>query len=280
MDYSRMLESHASHRADVTVGCVEVPLAEARNFGVLGTDEHGWVEAFAEKPANATALPGKPDLALASMGIYVFNTDFLVECLEADAADSSSTHDFGHSILPAIIGARSGVFAYSFRDMRTGAQGYWRDVGTVESYWQANMDLLAEEPRLDLSDDQWPIRTYQRQAPPPRFVANGVARDSMVSSGCLVAGEVRHSVLSTGCRIGGGSIVEDAVILPNVRIGRNCRISRAIIDTDCVVADGTVVRADLFAPVGSHVSPTGVVLFTSEEVIEPREVARSSSTVA
>ncbi len=272
MDYSDMIEAHRHHGASVTIGCVAVPRDEAGNFGVLETEAGGWVSAFDEKPRAPAPMPGRPDRSLASMGIYVFDTAFLIECLEADANDARSAHDFGRNVLPAIIGGRSAVLGYRFTD-QFGAPGYWRDVGSVDSYWRAHMDLLEDDPRIDLTDTDWPIWTRAIQAPPPRFAGRGVATNSIVSVGSIVAGEVRNSVISPGCRVMAGSLLEDAVVLPNARIGRNCRILRAIVDEGCVVPDGTVVGADLFSSQDWYVSPTGVVLYSDRQNPTPPRAA-------
>jgi glucose-1-phosphate adenylyltransferase len=252
MDYVDMLEAHVCSGADVTVGCVQVPLAEARSFGVMSVDEEGWVSRFDEKPARPVPMPGDPATALASMGIYVFGRRFLAECLSADARNPRSNRDFGRDVLPSLIGRR-GVLAYAF-----GADGsrraYWRDVGTVDSYWRANMELLEDDPPLDLHDRYWPIRTHQPQSPPPRFIGEGVAVRSIVSGGCAIAGRVQRSVLSTNCCVRQGAVVESSVVLPDVEIGRNCRIRGAIIDHGCVVPDGMVIGDDAFGEdgVGGH----------------------------
>src|SRR5690606_22037507 len=177
MDYRQMVDAHAASGAKATVGCVEVPIAEARAFGIMGVNADGWVEEFQEKPEVPKAMPGRPKAALGSMGIYVFNRDFLFEALIDDASNPSSGHDFGRDLLPKMV-AQGAVRAHAFRDIYTGEQPYWRDVGTVDSYWQANMDLLDDEPALDLHDDAWPIRTHQPPRSPTRFVREGVATRS------------------------------------------------------------------------------------------------------
>jgi glucose-1-phosphate adenylyltransferase len=198
------------------------------------------VQRFDEKPAEPRPMPGTEDVALASMGIYVFNRSLLTSCLISDAQDPASRRDFGRDVIPAQLG-RSRVLAHSFRDPRTGRQGYWRDVGTLDSYWRANMDLLDDDPRLDLYDPSWRIWTRPSQCPPPRFIGDGMARRSIVSCGCTVAGVLERSVASTGCHIGAGSRIESSVILPNVQIGEDCRIRGAIIDSGCEIPDGTVI---------------------------------------
>jgi glucose-1-phosphate adenylyltransferase len=275
MDYAAMLEAHASSGADVTVGCVEVPVEEASSFGVMATDAAGWVRRFDEKPARPAPLPHDPRLALASMGIYVFGRRFLIDSLEADARNPRSNRDFGRDVLPSLIG-RQRVLAHALGGR--GGKAYWRDVGTVDSYWQANMELLADEPPLDLHDRSWPIRTHHPQCPPPRFLGEGSALRSIVCGGCDVAGRVERSVLGNDCRVGRGSVVEETVVFPDVVIGRDCRIRRAIIDSGCVVPDNTVIGDDLLDAAGCYeVSPRGVMLVTASmlgRLLEQRERRR------
>lgn len=271
MDYGRMLAAHARSGARITVGCLEVPLDEATGFGVMKTDADLRITGFDEKPQHPEAMPGKPGVALASMGIYVFDALFLLEWLTRDAGIRESSHDFGKDIIPSAIG-KGVVHAYPFPDMADpDKQGYWRDVGTVDSYWQANMELIDVVPELNLYDNDWPIWTHQTQLPPAKFVFDepnrrGHAIDSLVSGGCIVSGAaVRGSVLFSSVRVENGSQVEQSLLLPNVSIGRNCRITRAIIDEDCVIPDGTVIGEDpkqdrkLF-----HVSKGGITLVTRE----------------
>jgi glucose-1-phosphate adenylyltransferase len=271
MDYGPMLAFHVEHDADVTVGTIEVPIGQARAFGVLAVDATGRVQRFTEKPKQPETLPGRPDTALASMGIYLFNTGFLYEQLIRDADSASSGHDFGHNIIPALINSYR-VIAYPFRDPHTGRQGYWRDVGTVDAYWQANMELIQVTPELNLYDQEWPIWTYQEQLPPAKFVFDdddgrrGLAVDSMVSSGCIISGAtVRRSLLFSNVRVEAYSEVLDAVVLPNVTIGRRCRLREVVIDKGCVIPDGTVIGEDLPADARRfHVTEDGVVLVTPE----------------
>jgi glucose-1-phosphate adenylyltransferase len=246
MDYRLMLAEHAANHADVTIGCFEVPLESAGAFGVLETDEHHWVTRFDEKPTVLPASPADSGVALASMGIYAFNRAFLAECLESDAADSGSRHDFGRNVLPAVIAGAGRVLGHAFRDAGAGGPAYWRDVGTIDSYWHANMELLAERPELNLHDDRWPIWTHQTQCPPPIFTGQGFASRSIVAGGCGIAGTVEHSVLSQRCVVGSGSVVESSVVLPDVTIGRDCRIRRAIIETGCTIPDGVEVGGDAY----------------------------------
>ncbi|HDP90085.1 MAG TPA: glucose-1-phosphate adenylyltransferase [Thioalkalivibrio sp.] len=270
MDYGQMIAYHVESGADMTVGCLEVDLKTAQSFGVMAIDGDGQVTDFAEKPEEPAPMPGKPGTALASMGIYVFNTAFLFEQLIRDADMPGSSHDFGKDIIPAIID-RYRVMAFPFRDPETGAQAYWRDVGTVDSYWAANMELIGVTPELNLYDEYWPIWTYQEQLPPAKFVFDdddrrGMAVDSMVSGGCIISGaSLRHSLLFSNVRIDSFSSVEDAVILPDVEIGSDCRITKAVIDKGCRIPPGTVIGEDAAEDARRfHVSPGGVVLVTPE----------------
>lgn len=246
MDYAVMLAEHAANGADVTVACVEVPLADAVNFGVMAVENDGRVVAFDEKPARPRPLPGAPDHALASMGIYVFDTAFLCEQLERDAADPKSSHDFGKDVIPRLL-ARHRVMAHRFVDScvnMVGERPYWRDVGTVDAYWEANIDLVKVVPELNLYDDQWPILSLQPQLPPAKFVFDddsrrGTALNSLVSSGCIVSGAtVRRSILFAKVRVGDQSLIEDSVVLPNVVIGKNVVLRRTVVDKRCVLPDG------------------------------------------
>jgi glucose-1-phosphate adenylyltransferase len=270
MDYAPMLAAHVESGADITVGCIEVPLEQARSFGVMAVDAALRVIRFAEKPRDPETLPGSNGTALASMGIYVFETDFLIEELTRDAADAGSNHDFGRNIIPSAI-ERCAVFAYSFRAASGNAQGYWRDVGTVDSYWQANMELIEVEPELNLYDKDWPIWTYQEQLPPAKFVFDdpgrrGVALNSMVAGGCIVAGAtVRSSVLFSNVRLEPHSEVDESVVLPNVRIGTSCRIRRTILDKGCIVPDNLAIGYDRDKDSRRfHVSPAGITLVTPD----------------
>ncbi|MFP4696958.1 glucose-1-phosphate adenylyltransferase, partial [Thiohalospira sp.] len=222
MDYGPMLAHHAENEADVTVGCLEVPVEEASAFGVMATDESGRVVRFEEKPASPTPTPASPDKALVSMGIYIFNRQFLFEQLIRDA-DADSDHDFGKDIIPQILESAR-VMAYPFREASTGRQAYWRDVGTVDSFWRANLELVDITPELNIYDDEWPIWTYQEQLPPAKFIFDdedrrGMAVDSMVSGGCIISGGyVRRSLLFSSVMVEAGAEVESSVILPEVRV--------------------------------------------------------------
>jgi glucose-1-phosphate adenylyltransferase len=253
MDYGRMLAHHIACDADVTVACLEVPLEEAKGFGVMAVDERDNIVRFDEKPENPQPIPGQADRALASMGIYIFNAQFLYERLNQDAAIVESAHDFGKDIIPALVG-RFRLVAHRFQDscvMHEGAkEHYWRDVGTIDAYWEANIDLTTVTPALNLYDDHWPIWTYQAQLPPAKFVFDaenrrGMAVDSMVSGGCIISGAtVRRSLLFSNVRVNSYCLVEDSVILPNCDIGRHARLRKCIVDQGAVVPPGLVVGED------------------------------------
>jgi len=270
MDYGPMIAYHVDKGADLTIGCIEVPLEQASAFGVLGIDKTGRIKTFLEKPKNPDSIPGQPDQALASMGIYVFNTEFLFEQLELDAANSNSEHDFGKNIIPAVIEDQA-VFAYPFRDPVSNERAYWRDVGTVDSYWNSNLELIGVTPELNLYDHDWPIWTYQEQLPPAKFVFDddnrrGSAIDSMVSGGCIISGgTVRHSLLFSSVWVDEGAMVEDTVVLPEVHIGKGCQIRRAVIDKRCHIPDGMQIGIDAEEDRKRFdVTATGVVLVTPD----------------
>ena len=249
MDYGPMIAAHMENKADITVGVIQVPLHEATGFGVMSIDETNRVKKFAEKPVNPESVPGNPDAAMVSMGIYVFNREFLIETLIKDAANPDSSHDFGHDVIPASIG-KDRVFAYPFHDVKTRAQSYWRDVGTVDAYFRANLELVYVHPELNLYDSDWPIWTYQEQVPPAKFVLDdsgriGMATNSMVSGGCIVSGAyVKQSLLFSNVTVDEGSEIIQAVVLPQANIGKHCRITRAIIDKRCDIPDNTVIGED------------------------------------
>ena len=268
MDYGPMIGFHVEKEADITVGVVEVPVARAREFGVLGVDESNRVLNFMEKPRDPPPMPGRPDVALASMGIYVFNPRLLERLLRADAEDPASAHDFGKNIIPEAID-KLRVFAYPFEDVRTKAQNYWRDVGTVDAYYEANLELVRVSPELNIYDEQWPIWTYQEQLPPAKFVFDdedrrGAAIDSMVSGGCIISGSrVTNSLLFSNVRVHDYSQVDGAVILPRVRVGERCVIRRAIIDEGSLVPDGMQIGVDPAADAERfYVTENGVTLVT------------------
>ncbi|MBM3392985.1 MAG: glucose-1-phosphate adenylyltransferase [Betaproteobacteria bacterium] len=273
MDYGRMLAFHVAEQADMTVACMEVPREEASAFGVMGVGEDWRVTRFDEKPKEPMAIPGKPDRALVSMGVYVFNAGFLYEQVIRDRDDPNSSHDFGKDVIPHIVD-RYRVFAHDFSESCVGCeegQPYWRDVGTVDAYWEANMDVIHVTPELNLYDDSWPIWTYQDQLPPAKFVFDdedrrGMAIDSMVSGDCIISGAtVRRSLLFSSVRVEDRSLVEDSVILPKVRIGRNVVIRRAILDKRCRIPDGTQIGVNREEDARRfHVTEKGVTLVTPE----------------
>lgn len=271
MDYGLMLGFHVAQNAEVTVGCVDVPLEEGRSFGIMGVDAERRVTRFEEKPDHPSAMPDMPDRALASMGIYVFNTAFLVAVLEADAADPDSSHDFGKDIVPRAVAQGRSVYAHRFTDDAETGTGYWRDVGNLDAYWSANLELAAVTPELDLYDQAWPIWTYQEQVPPAKFVLDeekrrGEAVNSMVAGGSIVSGAlVRGSVLFSEVLVAEGAEVEETVVLPRAVIGAGCHIRRAIVDTCCYVPDGVRIGFDPAEDRARfEVSPGGIVLVTRE----------------
>lgn len=270
MDYGLMLADHVRNGADMTVSCLEVPVEEAaRSFGVMKVHADNRVIGFEEKPEHPTPIPGHKGLALASMGNYIFNTDFLCEQLLKDAENPDSSHDFGNDIIPSIIDSHR-VFAYPFSDPETGGRAYWRDVGTLNAFWQSNMEMLETQPPLDMYDPDWPLWTYQEQLPPAKFVCDGEGRsgmalESMVSGGCIVTGaEVRSSVLYSQVRVNSRSVVEKSVILPSVVVGNGCRLRNVIIDRACHIPDGMVIGHDheQDRANGFRVTDKGVVLVT------------------
>jgi glucose-1-phosphate adenylyltransferase len=274
MDYGKLLAFHVENNADMTVACLEVPIAEATAFGVMGVDENSRVVEFAEKPANPASIPGNPDKSLASMGIYVFNTKFLFEQLIRDADDKHSSHDFGKDLIPHMV-KKYRVFAQSFEHSCVGMGEdhvpYWRDVGTIDSFWEANMELTKVTPDLNMYDQEWPIWTHQEQLPPAKFVFDeddrrGMAVDSLVSGGCIISGSTVHrSLLFSDVRVNSYCNIEDSVILPNVDISRDVTLKRVIVDKNCKIPDGLVVGINPEEDRQRfHVSPNGVTLITPE----------------
>ncbi len=253
MDYELMLQQHADSGADVTIGCLEVPRREASGFGVMAVDETDRITSFLEKPDDPPGMPDRPDMALASMGIYVFEMDFLADQLRRDAADKNSSRDFGKDIIPYIVQHGKAVahrFSQSCVRSAQESQAYWRDVGTIDAYWEANIDLTDVLPALDLYDHDWPIWTYSEVTPPAKFVHDdegrrGQASASLVSGGCIVSGaSLRRSLLFTGVRINSYSTVEEAVVLPQVQVGRNARLRKVVIDRGVEIPEGLVVGED------------------------------------
>ena len=272
MDYGPLLATHVETGADMTVCCLEVPTEEAAGqYGVMTVDETGQVIAFDEKPENPTPVPGREGLCLASMGNYVFNTDFLYEQVIKDSDDPGSAHDFGHNIIPSIIQSYK-VYAYPFREPETGAQAYWRDIGTLDAFWEANMELISVTPQLDMYDRFWPILTHQGNNPAAKFVFDeedqrGEAIDSMVSGGCIVSGtRVKRSLLFSNCRVDSYGTVKDSVLLPDVTVGQRCRIDRAIIDRGTIISDDSVIGVDPDQDRmrGFRITPKGITLVTPD----------------
>lgn len=253
MDYGKMLACHVDKKADMTVACISVPINDARGFGVMGVDGESRVVDFSEKPEHPMHIPGNPEQALASMGIYIFNTRFLVEQLVRDAADPNSSHDFGKDIIPYLVANKYHVIAQSFVDSCVKMNGevpYWRDVGTIDSYWEANMELTKVTPDLNMYDQEWPIWTFQEQLPPAKFVFDdekrrGMAVDSLVSGGCIISGAyVTRSLLFSNVHVHSYCNVEDSVLLPNVTVSRSAVLKRVVVDKNCVIPEGLTVGID------------------------------------
>jgi glucose-1-phosphate adenylyltransferase len=275
MDYGDMLQAHVERRAELTMGCIPVPLKEGKHFGIMHVDADERVFGFVEKPPEPPPMPGRPDHCLASMGIYVFNARSLYEWLCQDAARLDSRHDLGTDILPRLI-ATNKVYAFRFRDKNRKTDSYWRDVGTLDAYYQTTMDLVAVDPLLNLYDREWPIRTHQPQLPPPKFVfadagPPGVARhgeavNSMVCQGGIVSGgHVQNSILSPNVRVNSYAVVEDSILFDGVDVGRHCRVRRAIIDKDVKLPPGTTVGHD-----PDHDRRRGFVLSEEGVVVIPK----------
>jgi glucose-1-phosphate adenylyltransferase len=273
MNYALMLADHVARGRECTVGCIAVPRAEATAFGVMAVDENNLITEFVEKPADPPPMPGNPDLSLASMGIYVFNAAYLFEQLERDMANPGSSHDFGKDIIPTAVRAGQAVahpFSLSGVPSQPGDEPYWRDVGTIDAYWDANIDLTATVPQLDLYDQRWPIWTYQPQLPPAKFVHNdadrrGMAVESLVSGGCIVSGAVNKSVLFSSVRVHSHASVNWSVVLPGVEVLRGARLNRCVIDRACVIPEGMVIGEDAAEDARRfHRSEGGITLVTRE----------------
>lgn len=249
MDYGTMLAYHVENQAEVTLGCVEVPIEEASDFGIMQVEVSGKVTGFQEKPAEPAPSPHNPKVALVSMGIYLFNAEFLYQKLAEDAIIPGSKRDFGRNIVPDAIASHK-IWAFPFRDAITNEQIYWRDVGTVDAYWSSNIELIDIIPELDLYDRQWPIWTYQEQFPPAKFVLNeqgrrGIALDSMISPGCIISGaQILHSILSYNVTVHTGALVQDSVVLPGVDIGQGCQLHKVIVESGCNLPAGLIVGKD------------------------------------
>ncbi len=277
MDYSKMLRFHHERGAAVTLGALEVRLSDARRFGVLSVDDSDRVTGFVEKPKDPPSLPGASDITLASMGIYVFDTGVLLRALEADARQATS-HDFGKDIIPALL-KEVPSYAYRFYDENKKASKYWRDIGTLDAYYEANMDLCHIDPEFNLYDPEWPMRTYQPQAPPAKFVFAeknrrcGEALDSIISPGCIVSGStITGSVLCPNVRVHSYGTIEHCILMPGVRVGRHARLRRTIVDRDVLIPRGAVIGFNLDEDRKRHtVTDEGVVVVTEgdEPLVEP-----------
>ncbi|MBK7262019.1 MAG: glucose-1-phosphate adenylyltransferase [Rubrivivax sp.] len=276
MNYALMLADHVELGAECTVGCIEVPRAEASAFGVMHIDDSRRILDFVEKPADPPAMPGRPDHALASMGIYIFNASYLYRALELDMINPNSNHDFGKDIIPRMV--KDGVaaahpFDISCVGTRAGEAAYWRDVGTIDAYWDANIDLTATDPMLNLYDTHWPVWTYQPQLPPAKFVHNaddrrGMAVESLVSGGCIVSGSALRSVLFSQVRVHSYSSVNWSVLLPGVEVGRGARLTRVVADRGCHIPDGMVIGEDPVADAARFDrSESGVTLVTRDMLL-------------
>jgi glucose-1-phosphate adenylyltransferase len=274
MDYSLLLTDHVAMGAQCTVACIEVPVAAASGFGVMAINRSRRITDFVEKPAHPPEMPDKPEHALASMGIYVFNAQYLYDALARDLADPASSHDFGRDIIPQTVRSGEAVahpFGLSCVMSDTGKEPYWRDVGTIDAYWEANIDLTAVEPSLDMYDRTWPILTYQEQLPPAKFVFNqegrrGMALDSLVSGGCIISGAtVERSLLFSKCRVNSYCKLQEAVLLPEVNVARHCRLTRVVIDHGCSIPEGMVIGEDPIADARRFErTDNGVTLVTRE----------------
>jgi glucose-1-phosphate adenylyltransferase len=272
MDYGKMLDVHIARGASLTVAAIEVPLSESRRFGVLNVDEDSRIRGFQEKPPTATATPWNANVCLGSMGIYIFDVQALVRELVRDAEESGSSHDFGKDIIPHLVNEGEGVYAYVFWDENKKESKYWRDVGTLDAYYEASMDLIQVDPIFNLYDPDWPLRTYQPQFPPAKFVFDeegrrGSATDSLVSMGCIVSGShVCRSILGLGARVHSYCDIQDTIVFSNATINRHSRIRRAIIDRGVTVPRGAVIGYDPVEDRRRHtVSEGGVVVVTPGE---------------
>ncbi len=274
MDYSLMLKDHVDSGAGCTVGCIEVPRAEASAFGVMAVDTTRKITEFVEKPADPPPMPGNDAVSLASMGIYIFDSKYLYDLLEDDIANPDSSHDFGKDVIPRVVREGRAIahpFSMSCVSSTPDAIPYWRDVGTIDAFWEANLDLASVTPELDIYDTNWPIWTSQRQLPPAKFVQDadgkhGQAINTMVSGGCIVSGSiVSNSVLFSSVRVHSFCVIDQAVLLPEVTIGQSCRLSRVVVDRGCTVPDGLVIGEDPVADAARFErTENGVVLVTKD----------------
>ena len=282
MDYEIMLRQHVETKADVTVGCLTVPRMEATAFGVMATDDTGQITSFLEKPADLPSTPEDPDKALASMGIYVFNWDFLRKLLTDDDSNVESSHDFGHDLIPDIVKTGKAM-AHRYDESCVRAEGapvYWKDVGTVDAFWEAHIDLTDFTPDLNLWDKNWPIWTYSESVPPAKFIHNekdrrGMAISSMISGGCIISGtEVRNSCLFTNVHTNSYAVLDHAVVLPNVTVNRHARLRKVVIDSDVTIPEGLVVGEDPKEDAKwFRVSDKGVTLIT-QDMLDARAAAQ------
>jgi len=257
-----------------TVGCIEVPRMEATALGVMHIDEQRRITDFLEKPKDPPPIPGKPDRALGSMGIYVFNAEYLYQLLEEDMANDASEHDFGKNLIPRVVKEGRAIahpLNLSSVPRSSRHNPYWRDVGTVDAFWAANLDLASDLPELNIYDREWPVWTYQEQLPPAKFVPDergnhGVTANVLTSGGCIVSGSVmREAVLFSSVRVHSGCTINQAVLLPQTEIGRNCRLTKVVIDRGCVLPEGTVIGEDAeFDAQRFYRTPNGVVLVTTD----------------
>jgi glucose-1-phosphate adenylyltransferase len=271
MDYRKMLQFHIDKGAHVTLASIEVPIQDGSRFGIVAVDDEQRVNGFQEKPLDPVAIPGMSQMALASMGVYVFDMDVIVRALEQDAADPGSQHDFGKNVIPALLGGGR-VFSYSFYDENKKAAKYWRDIGTLDAYYEANMDLCQVNPEFNLYDPEWQLRTYQPQAPPAKFVfaeegRRGDALDSLISPGCIVSGSrIWGSILCPNVRVHSFCAIEESILMPGVRVGRHAQIRRAIIDRDVLIPRGARIGHNLDEDRRRHtVTDAGVVVVTVDE---------------
>ena len=280
MDYAELIADHVAQGKQCTVACIEVPITGASAFGVMAIDDQRRIIEFVEKPSHPPAMPGKPQVALASMGIYVFDAKALFSALDRDAATPGSSHDFGKDLIPAMVAADQAVahpFGMSCVRSTAEAPAYWRDVGTVEAYWSANIDLTVPLPELDMYDRNWPIWTYQEQLPPAKFVFDdddrrGMAVDSLVSGGCIISGgSVRRSVLYSKVHIHSYADVEEAVLLPGVDVGRHCRLLKVVIDVDCTLPEGMQIGFDAAEDARRFYRSEGGVVLVTREMLEQLE---------
>jgi glucose-1-phosphate adenylyltransferase len=279
MDYRPLLETHVASGLSATLGCVEVPAALASGLRVVRVGSHGRVVHFADRLARRQPSPRDSATVLVSAGVCVFDRDSLVDCLSVDAEDRWSSHDFGRDVLPLLIRA-GGVAAHVWRDPQQGRSIYWRELGTLDRYWRANLELLAEQPVIDFADRGWPLWTLAPQGPPPRVLGSGTVARSIVSAGCMIGGCVEGSVLSPECVVRSGAAVLDSVLLPGVHVGSGTRISRAVVDSGCVVPDGIAIGEDAAEDAASfEVSAEGVALVTADGLARALRNGRLADSV-